>query len=273
MGAGPLRLLDDGVGPLGRGSEPVIVRLGSGFHNEIASAFEIHRRVAEAVGAAVSSGKMPLVLSGNCNVAVGTTAGLGSSECGVVWFDAHGDFNTPNTTTSGFFDGMGLATLAGLCWDRMAASVPNFRAIAGSNIIHIGGRDVSEAELTLMRQSGVELYPARDLVAGNKSRGVADALARLSKRASAVYLHLDLDVIDPADLRANEFSPPGGLSLTTIVQLLREIRQACRLAAVGIASYDPAQDFERRGPGAVRALLEPFGSDNGSRERDSRCED
>ena len=256
MGAGPLRLLDDGVRPLSRGSEPVIVGLGSGFHNEIASAFEIHRQVAEAVRAAISSGKMPLVLSGNCNVAVGTTAGLGSSECGVVWFDAHGDFNTPNTTTSGFFDGMALATLAGLCWDRMAASIPNFRAIAGSNIVHIGGRDVSLAELTLMRQSGVELYPARDLVAGGHSSGVADALARLTKRASAVYLHLDLDVLNPTDLRANEFSPPGGLSLTTVVQLLRDIRQACRVAAVGIASYDPAQDVDRRGPAAVRALLE-----------------
>ena len=73
--------------------------------------------------------RFPLVLAGNCNAAVGVVAGLGPGAA-VLWCDAHADFNTPETTTGGFLDGMGLATVTGRCWTSMAARVPGFVPVA-----------------------------------------------------------------------------------------------------------------------------------------------
>jgi arginase len=120
MGGGPEHLLRGGIeGKLADGRRQVrarIVEARSPFRAEIATAFELFRRVSERVGAAVEAGSFPLVLSGNCNNIVGVVAGLAGSspdEVGIVWFDDHADFNTPETTTTGFLDGMGLAIAVG----------------------------------------------------------------------------------------------------------------------------------------------------------------
>jgi arginase len=86
------------------------------------------------------------VLSGNCNSALGTLAGLNERNCGMIWFDAHGDFNTPKTTESTFLDGMGMAIAAGHCWKKLATTIPWFSPLLDSNIIHVGGRDFDRGE-------------------------------------------------------------------------------------------------------------------------------
>ena len=90
--------------------------------NEIAESFEVIRSVALVVRETVEEGRFPLVLAVNCFTSLGTVAGLGR-DVGVIWFDAHGDFHTPDTTTSGFFDGMGLAMLLGDGWRELRHSV------------------------------------------------------------------------------------------------------------------------------------------------------
>ena len=116
------------------------------FRAEIASSFQLYRQLADRVRTAVNSDRFPLVLSGNCGSALGAIAGLNEENLGVVWFDGHGDFNTPETTTSGFLDGMCLATAVGLCWKALARSIPGFKQISGTNVIHCGSRDVKEGQ-------------------------------------------------------------------------------------------------------------------------------
>jgi arginase len=91
---------------------------------EVATAFELDGLLAGEVRTAVEAGEFPLVLSGNCNTSVGTLSGVGTEGLGVIWFDAHADFNTPETTTTGFTDGTGLAIAVGHCWVTMAESGP-----------------------------------------------------------------------------------------------------------------------------------------------------
>ena len=122
MGAGPEALLEAGLeGRLtdnGYEVEIVFIELPRDFFPaEIQSAFELNARVAVAVSGAIAKGAFPLVLSGNCNTAIGTVTGLNDARTGIIWFDAHGDLNTPDTSPSGFFDGTALATLIGRCWN------------------------------------------------------------------------------------------------------------------------------------------------------------
>jgi len=134
MGAGPLHLLESRLDTqLEEAGHHVTVRtldLAPGLRaTEVAAAFELSRAVAHAVAAAISSGAFPLVLSGNCGpAALGCIGGL-SGRPNVFWVDAHADFNTPETTVSGFLDGMALATLTGRCWSHFAQNIPGFAAV------------------------------------------------------------------------------------------------------------------------------------------------
>ncbi|HMG97250.1 MAG TPA: arginase family protein, partial [Gemmatimonadaceae bacterium] len=125
MGAGPERLLDAGLERVLRGNGHTvhtrIAELTADWQAEIQTSFELMRMLSAAVREARESGRFPIVLAGNCNTAVGTLAGLGAQSTGVAWFDAHGDFNTPETTRSGFLDGTAVAMITGRCWTQLAA--------------------------------------------------------------------------------------------------------------------------------------------------------
>src|SRR4030095_5287167 len=97
-----------------------------------------------------SAGVFPIVRSGNCNAAVVTLSGLTPARRAIFWFDAHGDCNTPETTTTGFLDGTGLSTTLGLCWHQMAAAVPGFQPVAPEATFLLGVRDLDPPEAELL---------------------------------------------------------------------------------------------------------------------------
>jgi len=94
------------------------------FALEVGTSFAVARQLAEKVCNVAGSGAFPLVLAGGCISCVGTLAGLGAPPPAIIWLDAHGDFNTPETTISGFLDGMGLATAVGRCWGKPRSHCP-----------------------------------------------------------------------------------------------------------------------------------------------------
>lgn len=265
MGAGPEYLLENGLGevlaPGGRDVRSVIVHPKGDPPAEVATAFELNGLVSEEVREAVSEGQFPLVLSGNCNASVGTLSGAGPEELGIVWFDAHADFNTPETTVTGFSDGMGLAIALGHCWRMMAGGVPGFSPVAEENVVLAGTREVDPAERERLDASGVAIVGA-ERIEGGAYRTLALALDALRARVGRVYVHLDLDVLDAGGVgKANEFSPEGGLSAEELESAVVMVRERFDVAACGVASYDPAFDAEGRvlhaALACVRALVSP----------------
>ncbi|MEJ2284871.1 MAG: arginase family protein [Desulfobacterales bacterium] len=127
----------------------------SDFPIEIMTAFELNRLLADEVRRAIEKDIFPVVLSGNCNSCLGTIAGIGPDNLGVVWFDAHGEFNTPETTLSGFLDGMPIAIATGRCWKSVAGTIPGFHPLAEKNLILIGARDLDEEEQRQLEQSEI----------------------------------------------------------------------------------------------------------------------
>ena len=249
MGRGPEHLLGNGLqGYLrsnGREVKTVMVELDSAPPFEVAAAFDLDRLVAEEARAATEAGEFPLVLSGNCNTAVGTIAGAGAEGLGVIWFDAHADFETPETTTTGFTDGMGLAITTGKCWSAMAASVPGFHPVPEANVLLVGTRETSPAERKRLGDSEVTVVGTDPIRRKGLSETFGAAIEALRARVERVYVHLDLDVLDPDEADpANEFAVLGGLTLEELEEAINMIHKRFNVAAAGFASYDPTFDAE-----------------------------
>jgi arginase len=268
MGAGPEHLLNNGLGEAlrseGRRTSVVTVRHEGEPPSEVATAFELHGLVSNQVRRALAEGEFPLVLSGNCNTAaIGTLAGLGRGGLGIVWFDTHGEFNTPETTTSGFVDGMGLAIAVGHCWKQMARGVPGFSAVSEENVVMAWVREVDRAERERLDASAIAVVGA-DLIGREGARILAEVLDELAVRAGRIYVHLDLDVLDAGKVgKANSFASEGGPDAGELAAALGMVGERFEVAACGIASYDPSFDSEGRVLRAAivsaRALTRPTG--------------
>ena len=242
MGAGPERLLDIGLERVLReqghrvGSKVLDLPYGA-WHAEIQTSFELMRMLASAVREARESDRLPIVLAGNCNTAVGTLAGLGTDSTGVAWFDAHGDFNTPETTRSGFLDGTAVAIITGRCWTQLADTVPGFKPISDERVCLIGTRDVDSLEGSLLEESSVEVIEPKHL-----RSALTRTLKSIREHVEMMYVHLDLDVLDSAVAPANQYARSGGLTLEDVEHALSQIGREFRIAGITLSAYDPAVD-------------------------------
>jgi arginase len=247
LGAGPERMVAAGLIPgLARAGHQVVgttvLAPPPGRVAEIRTAFGLMAALAGAVRTARAAGHFPLVLAGNCNTCIGTVAGLGGgSETAVLWFDAHGDFNTPETTTSAFLDGMALATLTGRCWTKLARAVDGFTPVPESAACLLGTRDVDPAEADAIARSSVRLLPARRIAAE-----LPALLAGLAPRVRRAYLHLDLDVLDPSEGQPNEFVAADGLSVAELSRAVGTIGHSVPVEAATLSAYDPSYDADGR---------------------------
>lgn len=254
MGRGPECLVENGLMDelLQMGDVDVrVIEFESALPAEVSVAFELDRLIAQEVCGCRESGGFPLVLSGNCNNSVGTIAGTGCEELGIVWLDGHVDFNLPETTITGFSDNMGLSIAVGDCWNGMAAQVPGFSPVEKKNVVLVGPREIEPAERLRLDDSDIALFEASSLENAGGDARLGSALKALGKRTRAVYLHLDLDVLDPDQVgRANEFAPESGPTVEEVERIIYLTGKYCKIAAAGIASYDPALDKDKEVLGA-----------------------
>ena len=212
--------------------------------NEIDESFAVIRSVAATVRETVDQGGFPLVLAVNCFTSLGTVAGVGR-DLGVVWFDAHGDFNTPETTPTGFFDGMGLAMLLGDGWHELRQTLEGLRTVPAEHALLVGARDLDPAEQDRVSASALRQADAKTL---------EDALDELSREVDTVYVHIDLDVIDPSVARANALSVEGGFGAEELEQALTAVSSRFEIAAAAMTAYDPSVDPEGRVPPIAATL-------------------
>lgn len=251
MGAGPGHLVRHGLLDALRAVDPDVsacrLELGDGFVTEIGSAFDLHRAAAARVSRTVRSGAMPLVLSGNCNSAIGTVAGLQAAlpceRIGVLWFDGHGDCNTPETFTGDFLDAMGLSTLTGRCWQALARTIPGFRPLPDRDVILVGGHGMDDGARSVLAGSDIAVISPSDIRAAGAGGALGPRLAALGRAGvTRLYIHLDVDVVDAAYAPANAFAPRGGLAPEEISAVVGRVMEDFAPAAACVASYDPAFD-------------------------------
>jgi arginase len=183
----------------------------------------LYSAVGDAVAAAAGRGSPPVVVTGDCLTSLGIMAGLqrAVADVGVVWFDAHGDVQTPETTASGYLAGMPLRLLTGYRPELIAERL-GLRAVPERQMVLAGARDLDPPEASYLAGAQIRRCEVADL----DPAGLPDG---------PMYVHLDMDVVRPADLPGLRFPTPGGPSATQIADALRMLMGTGRVAAVGIA--------------------------------------
>jgi arginase len=211
-------------------------------------------RLHSAVAGAVARAARPLVLSGDCPTAIGTVAGLQRRyrDVAVVWLDAHGDFNTPAITVSGYLGGMVLASLTGRTPELFADTL-GLRQVADTDIVLADARDLDPAEHDALTASQVRRVAA-------EPAAITAALGQLGR--TPVYLHLDVDVIDSEQLPGLRFPSGTGPSITQIEECLAAVCAAADVEAAGIAcAWLPDRVGDRATREAITRLAGAIGAD------------
>jgi arginase len=261
-GLGPERYLDAGLEErlraAGHQVQTLVVEPPRPAGDELTTVLELDAELAEHVGRADAAGRLPVVLGGDCNIVLGVTAGLGAASAALVWFDAHGDLNTPQTSPGGFLDGMPLAMALGLCHRDAVAAVLGRRRVPAELVLHVGGRDLDPGELRNAADAGVVLLEGPELIAGGDPAGAMSAAieqlgAALARRAAAgapggppldrggASLHIDIDVLDPDWAPAVDYPAPAGLDPGQLQGCVAAVHRRLPIRALSFSAFDPAR--------------------------------
>lgn len=267
LGAGPQALLDGGL-ERALESTGVHVRgirtasLDPALREEGRTAINIGllgASTAEELAGVLRDGSRALVLTGDDTAAVGVVSGVqmargADARIGVVWLDAHGDFNTPETSYSGILAGMSLSIIAGLSgpnWRRaarMAAPVPT------SRIIVAGARELDEKEEALIRATDVRVLTSADLEQGDE---LTRAITRLADDCDALVLHLDIDLLDPHLVPSSTTPSENGLDIETAAAAIRTVLGSGKVVAWTICNVNPGGG--RRGERTISNTIDLIG--------------
>jgi arginase len=216
---------------------------------EIRRTFELDRQLAAVVRDAVVHRRFPLVIAGNCNSAIGTTAGVaaGGAKLAVAWFDAHADFDVPEDNRSGFFDVFALSIVTGQAFQALAQSIPGFAPVVPERVVLTAVRDLDPYQEARLRGWQIRVVFADEVREAGLEKWFAPALGQAVLGASGLYLHVDLDCLDPAEGRANRYAAPAGLRRNDLSHAFTIIEgSGCHVVAGAITAYDEASDLDGR---------------------------
>ena len=219
-------------------------------------------QVAERIGAALEEGAIPLVLGGDHSVALGTLGGL-AQACGlggVLWIDAHGDLNTPETSPTGNVHGMPLAAVIGRAGDRFASDAWPLPAVDPARVAIVGARSLDPSEREFLHESEVSVFPMSEIDRDGIERVIEQALDRVSG-SGFVHVSLDMDALDPEIAPGVGTPVRGGLTYRE-AHFALELVAGSRLAgSFEVVEVNPVLDRENATASlAVDLVASAFGA-------------
>lgn len=225
------RMTDDPSAALGK-------NLGEGTMLERLGRLQDH--VAEAVSEALGHKLLPVILGGDCCNAIGAWSGITTThdpqKTGVVWFDAHGDWNTEETTLSGYIGGMPYATICGYGNAGLRQAAGLTKPAPTPNCALIGARDLDPPEEALMKTTQLTVLDVEE------TRRTHSLAAKALSNVQTFYLHLDIDVLDLKEAPGVNYPAPGGLKSDEVIRICSDLIANKRLMAVTLSAVDPTLD-------------------------------
>jgi arginase len=195
---------------------------------------DVSLRLADQVAGAIDDGSLPLVLGGDHSVAIGCLSGAArDADIGVIWFDAHGDYNTPETSPSGNIHGMPLAAALGYR-DWADVGWANAHRLSEANVVWVGLRDLDDTERAAIRESEGTAFTMSDIDERGISEVVEDAIEIATDGVDGIHVSLDLDWLEPNEAPGVGTPVHGGVTY-------REAHYALER----VAQYDAEHDVVR----------------------------
>jgi arginase len=192
--------------------------------------------------AACAAGHIPIFLGGDHSIAIGTIGGVTHQEAaGIIWIDAHGDFNLPQTSPNGNVHGMPVSILLGKGFDTLVDLGRPGPKIKPEDLVYIGLRDLDYDEKTMLRNSGVKIFTMRDIDENGIAVVTRRALAHLSGHAR-LHVSLDMDILDPREAPGVGTPAVGGLTYHEAHLLMEIIEDSGKVASVDVVEINPILD-------------------------------
>lgn len=245
------RLAQLGVNVLDAGD--VAVPDGGHLHSErlrnLPSVVEMGLATYQAARDAVRAGQVGVFLGGDHSVAIGTVAGVsaalaeGGETLGLIWFDAHGDFNTADTTLSGHIHGMPFAVALGQGTPELTHLGGFCPKVSAHNAVLVGARDVDPDERLLLTAAGVTVFTMDDVEERGIHAVVEEALAIASDGTAGLHVSFDMDVLDPREAPGVGSPVNDGMTAREARQAFKLIGKSGRLRAIDMVEVDPLLDM------------------------------
>lgn len=233
------------------------------YLHEIADACN---KLALEVEKALEDGARPIILGGDHSIAAGSVSGLSSfykkqgSRVGVIWFDAHGDMNTPDTTPSGNIHGMPFAAILGRGPEELTHIGGFSPKVEAEDCVLIGARSVDPGEAIALKASGVRVITMRELDEKGMSAVMDEAMWRASRRTAGFHVTMDMDFVDP-DYAPGVGTPvPGGPTYRESHLAMEKIADSGKMLSFELTEVNPVLDMENRTAElGVQLILSAFG--------------
>ncbi len=219
------------------------------------------RKVRDFVSQAITDGVFPLVIGGDHSIAMGTTAALSQhySKIGMIWIDAHGDFNTEDTTISGNIHGMSFATSVGRGTKRLVGQMGRTR-VCEPNCVLIGARDIDPLERELLRQSKVTVFTMREIDELGMFKVMKKAMKIACDGTDALHVSFDLDSMDPLDAPGVGTPVQGGITYREAHLAMEMISECGKLKSLEVVELNPILDrYNNTGKLAIGLITSALG--------------
>ena len=205
----------------------------------------LYRPLRDRVAEIVRRGHRPVSIAGDCCTSIGVSAGLQKAglQPTLIWFDAHGDFNTWETTPSGFLGGMPLAMLVGR-GEQTLVNGAGLTPLPEEKVILTDARDLDPGEREAVKDSAIRYLPE------------VEVLLEMKLPAGPLYVHFDCDVLNPQEVPAVSYPAPGGPSVETLRRVFGRLAQTGRVIAVSLSSWAPELDKDGHSQGVCLELLD-----------------
>ncbi|MFZ3590290.1 arginase [Bacillus sp. DJP31] len=240
------------IGLRGRTSEALVDNLRN--LKEVADASE---KLANAVDQILSANRFPLVLGGDHSIAIGTLAGVTKhyKSLGVIWYDAHGDLNTADTSPSGNIHGMPLAVSLGLGHQALT-NIGGFEPkIKPENVVIIGARSLDDGEKELIKEKGIKVYTMHEIDRMGMTAVMEETIQYLSERTDGVHLSLDLDGLDPHDAPGVGTPVIGGISYRESHLAMEMLEESKIITSAEFVEVNPILDDKNKTASVAVALM------------------
>jgi arginase len=203
----------------------------------------VNRALARQVAGVVAEGVFPLILGGDHSLAIGSVAGVAQGRrIGLIWMDAHGDFNTPETTPSGNIHGMSLAALTGRGHPSLTSVLGTPPVLRPGDVALVGVRDLDRAEREALRGSGVHVFTMHDIDQRGMASVMDEAIMRVSAGTAGFHVSLDLDALDPKEAPGVGTPVIGGITYREAHLAMEMVASAGRLLGLDLVEVNPILD-------------------------------